>query len=110
MDGWVECIPNFSEGRQPSTVRALVAVVRAVPGVFLLGEEMDADHHRAVLTFAGEPDAVAEAAFQCARLAADLIDLRGHEGGILESARRMSFRLCRLVTSAWIAVSISPGK
>ena len=80
MEGWVECIPNFSEGRQLSTVRALVAVVRAVPGVFLLGEEMDADHHRAVLTFAGEPDAVAEAAFQCARLAADLIDLRGHEG------------------------------
>jgi glutamate formiminotransferase/formiminotetrahydrofolate cyclodeaminase len=80
MEGWVECIPNFSEGRQPSTVRALAAVVRAVPGVFLLGEEMDADHHRAVLTFAGEPDAVAEAAFQCARLAAALIDLRSHEG------------------------------
>ena len=81
MDRLVECIPNFSEGRQADTVRVLVAAIRAVPHVVLLDEEMDADHHRSVLTFAGDPDAVAEAAFQCARIATDLIDLRRHEGG-----------------------------
>ena len=81
MERLVECIPNFSEGRRADTIHALVAAIRAVPHVFLLDEEMDADHHRSVLTFAGEPGAVAEAAFQCARIAADLIDLRRHEGG-----------------------------
>jgi glutamate formiminotransferase / formiminotetrahydrofolate cyclodeaminase len=81
MEPLVECISNFSEGRQADTVRALVAAIRAVPSVFLLDEEMDADHHRSVLTFAGHPDAVSEAAFQCTRLATDLIDLRQHQGG-----------------------------
>jgi glutamate formiminotransferase / formiminotetrahydrofolate cyclodeaminase len=81
MEQLVECIPNFSEGRQADTVHALVAAIRAVPNVFLLDEEMDADHHRSVLTFAGAPDAVAEAAFQCTRIATDLIDLRHHQGG-----------------------------
>lgn len=81
MKPLVECIPNFSEGRQADTVQALVAAIRAVPNVFLLDEEMDADHHRSVLTFAGTPDAVAEAAFQCARIATTLIDLRHHQGG-----------------------------
>ena len=81
MEQLVECIPNFSEGRQAGTVRALVAAIRAVPRVFLLDEEMDADHHRSVLTFAGDPDAVSDAAFQCTRIATDFIDLRQHHGG-----------------------------
>jgi len=80
MDRLVECVPNFSEGRSRDTVRALVAAVRAVRGVFLLDEEMDRDHHRSVLTFVGEPEAVAEAAFQITRVAAGLIDLRQHQG------------------------------
>src|SRR5439155_1569248 len=70
----VECVPNFSEGRNADTVRALVSVIRAVKGVFLLDEEMDQDHHRAVLTFVGVPEAVGEAAFQAAHAAAGLID------------------------------------
>ncbi|MGH9199443.1 MAG: glutamate formimidoyltransferase, partial [Acidimicrobiia bacterium] len=81
MEQLIECIPNFSEGRQADTVRALVGAIRAATGVFLLDEEMDADHHRSVLTFAGHPDAVSEAAFQCTRIATDLIDLRQHQGG-----------------------------
>lgn len=81
MERLVECVPNFSEGRNAQTVRALVDAVRNVKGVFVLDEEMDHDHHRAVLTFAGEPDAVAEAAFQAARMAVSLIDLRLHQGG-----------------------------
>lgn len=81
MQRLVECVPNFSEGRNARTVRALVDAVRNVKGVFVLDEEMDHDHHRAVLTFVGEPDAVAEAAFQAARMAVSLIDLRLHQGG-----------------------------
>jgi glutamate formiminotransferase/formiminotetrahydrofolate cyclodeaminase len=81
MDRLVECIPNFSEGRNVDIVEALIAAIRAVPGVFLIDQEMDHDHHRSVLTFVGAPDAAAEAAFQAAREAARLIDLRVHRGG-----------------------------
>jgi len=76
----VECVPNFSEGRNPEVIHALAALVRSVPGVVLLDETKDPDHHRAVLTFAGRPYAVAEVAFQMARLASQLIDLQTHHG------------------------------
>jgi glutamate formiminotransferase len=76
----VECVPNFSEGRNQTTVRALVHAVESVPGVCLLDQTMDRDHHRSILSFAGEPDAVAEAAFCAIRVATDLIDLRKHKG------------------------------
>ena len=77
----IECIPNFSEGRNPATVQALTAAVESVPGVWLLDRTSDPDHHRSVLTFAGRPEAVSEAAFQAIRLAAKRIDLRSHTGG-----------------------------
>ncbi|MEW6543683.1 MAG: glutamate formimidoyltransferase [Nitrospirota bacterium] len=80
MQRLIECVPNFSEGRRAETVNRLVAAVRSVPGVFLLDQEMDADHHRSVLTFVGEPDAVGEAAFRVTQAATELIDLRRHEG------------------------------
>jgi|CXWL01.1.fsa_nt_gi glutamate formiminotransferase/glutamate formiminotransferase/formiminotetrahydrofolate cyclodeaminase len=80
MDRIVECVPNFSEGRNQTTVRALVNAVESVPGVWLLDQTMDRDHHRSVLSFAGEPEAVAEAAFRAIRVATDLIDLRKHKG------------------------------
>ena len=80
MDRIVECVPNFSEGRNQTTVCALVHAVESVPGVWLLDQTMDRDHHRSVLSFAGEPDAVAEAAFRAIRVATDLIDLRKHTG------------------------------
>jgi len=81
MERLVECVPNFSEGRNAATVHALVNAIRAVEGVFVLDEEMDQDHHRSVLTFVGLPESVAEAAFQATRTAAGLIDLRVHQGG-----------------------------
>jgi glutamate formiminotransferase/glutamate formiminotransferase/formiminotetrahydrofolate cyclodeaminase len=81
MERIVECVPNFSEGRNQDTIAALVAAIKSVTGVFLLDQEMDSDHHRAVLTFAGVPAAVAEAAYQVTRVATSLIDLRGHRGG-----------------------------
>lgn len=80
MSQVVECVPNFSEGRNPEVIQALVALVRSVPGVALLDQTQDPDHHRAVVTFAGRPYAVAEVAFQMARLASQLIDLRSHQG------------------------------
>lgn len=76
----VECVPNFSEGRRPDVVDAIAAAVASVPGVRLLGKEMDADHNRSVITFVGEPTAAAEAAFAGAREAVGRIDMRVHRG------------------------------
>src|SRR5208282_2433575 len=80
MTRLIECVPNFSEGRDPAKVDAIVGVMSAVPGVYVLGREMDADHHRCVVTMAGEPDAVAEAALLGAGKAMQLIDLNEHSG------------------------------
>jgi glutamate formiminotransferase/formiminotetrahydrofolate cyclodeaminase len=76
----VECVPNFSEGRDGALVDALVAAASSVPGVVLLDSEMDPDHHRSVITFAGEPEACVEAAFAAIRLATERIDLNVHKG------------------------------
>ncbi len=76
----VECVPNFSEGRDRALVDRLAAAAAGVPGVVLLDTELDPDHHRSVITFAGEPDAVVEAAFRAASLAVETIDLRTHRG------------------------------
>jgi glutamate formiminotransferase len=76
----VECVPNFSEGRDAKKVAAIVAAMREVPGVFLLAHESDADHNRSVVTLAGEPDAIVEAAVRGAGKAAELIDLTKQTG------------------------------
>jgi len=76
----IECVPNFSEGRDPEKVEALVSAVRSVPGVIMLDREMDADHNRSVLTFAGPPEAVCEAAVRAAGKAVELIDLNKQSG------------------------------
>jgi glutamate formiminotransferase/formiminotetrahydrofolate cyclodeaminase len=76
----VECVPNFSEGRRREVVDQLIQAIVAVHGVTLLDSEMDADHHRSVITFAGEPDAVVEAAVRVTGRAAQLIDLTQHRG------------------------------
>ncbi len=76
----IECVPNFSEGRDQDTVQALSDAVRSVAGVRLADVSADLDHHRTVLTFLGEADAVAEAAFRSARVAVERIDLRFHQG------------------------------
>ncbi len=76
----VECVPNVSEGRRPEVLEALIESIAAVPGAVLLDSEMDADHNRGVLTFAGEPEPVMEAAFRLTKRAAELIDLNHHSG------------------------------
>ena len=80
MDRIVECVPNFSEGRRPEVVARIVEAVDSVAGVAVLGTHTDADHNRSVVTFAGEPAAVVEAALRAARVAVELIDLRAHAG------------------------------
>ncbi len=75
----VECVPNFSEGRDSAKVDAIVEAMR-IPGVYLLDREMDADHNRSVITLAGEREAIAEAAIRGVGKAAELIDLNLHEG------------------------------
>ncbi len=76
----IECVPNFSEGRNPETIAAIAAAIQNVPGVALLGYESDADHHRSVITLAGEPAGVLEAAVRAVGRASELIDLRRHAG------------------------------
>jgi glutamate formiminotransferase len=75
----VECVPNFSEGRDSAKIAAIVEAMQ-VPGVYLLDREMDADHNRAVITLAGEREAIAEAAIRGVGKAAELIDLTQHQG------------------------------
>ena len=75
----VECVPNFSEGSDPRRVAAIVAAMR-VEGVHLLDWSMDADQNRSLVTIAGEPGAVVEAAVRGAGKAAELIDLTHHSG------------------------------
>ena len=76
----VECIPNFSEGRDASRVEALAETARSVRGVTLLDYSSDASHNRSVLTLIGDPEGIAEAAFQLCKKAAELIDMTKQSG------------------------------
>lgn len=76
----VECVPNFSEGRNAEVLTAIVRAIDSVDGVAVLGAESDKAHNRSVVTFAGEPEAVLEAAFLGCQKAAELIDLEQHQG------------------------------
>ena len=75
----VECVPNFSEGRDKAKVDAIVEAMK-VPGVYLLDREMDADHNRCVITLVGERETIEEAAIRGVGKAAELIDLTKHQG------------------------------
>lgn len=79
MEQLVECVPNFSEGRRPEVVEEIAAAI-ANAGVKLLDREMDANHNRCVLTYAGEPEAMLEGVFRGIQTAARLIDLNQHRG------------------------------
>lgn len=76
----IECVPNFSEGRDPAVVREIAAAIGGIEGVTVLGWEADADHHRSVVTFAGPPEAVREGAIRGVGVAVERIDLKRHRG------------------------------
>lgn len=80
MSKIIECVPNFSEGQDEHVVKEIVSVIEGVSGVKLLDYSLDSDHHRSVITFAGCPDAVIEAAFLATQKASELIDLTKHQG------------------------------
>lgn len=76
----VECVPNFSEGRDPGVIKRIAEAITAVPGVKFLSAEPDKDYNRTVVTFVGEPEDVLEAAFRATARAAELIDMTRHAG------------------------------
>jgi len=80
MSELVECVPNFSEGRNKSVVTAIAAEISRDRSIRLLDQEMNADHNRSVITFVGESEAVLEAALRGVKKAAELIDMRHHRG------------------------------
>jgi glutamate formiminotransferase len=80
MNRIVECVPNFSEGRRPEVIDAIVQAITSAGNVYLLGREMDADHNRAVITIAGSPDSIGEAATRAVAVAIQHIDLTRHRG------------------------------
>src|SRR5688572_227988 len=76
----IECIPNVSEARRPEVIDQIAATITSVEGARLLDRSSDLDHNRTVLTFAGPPEAVEEAAFRAIQTASELIDLNNHTG------------------------------
>ncbi|MBM4402822.1 MAG: glutamate formimidoyltransferase [Candidatus Cloacimonetes bacterium] len=76
----MECVPNFSEGRDHKVLDAIAEAIRSVAGVVLLDIDPGADTNRTVFTLAGDPEACVEAAFQAIRKAAELIDMSKHHG------------------------------
>jgi glutamate formiminotransferase/formiminotetrahydrofolate cyclodeaminase len=80
MEKIVECVPNFSEGRNDAVIEEITAVIEGVQGVRLLDVDPGRDTNRTVVTFVGPPDGVAEAAFRAVKRASEVIDMRGHQG------------------------------
>ncbi len=97
MKPLLECVPNFSEGKDEKLVEGLVAVMSSVPGATCLSHEMDAAHNRCVITMAGSPEAMMEAAYQGAAAAIDVIDVRNHTG---EHKRMGAMDVCPFVPLA----------
>jgi glutamate formiminotransferase len=79
-DRFIECVPNFSEGRRPEVISAIVAAVEEVPGVHILDVDSDPDHNRFVLTYVVPPDAAVASGLAGARAALQHIDLHTHQG------------------------------
>lgn len=97
----VECVPNFSEGRDPAVIKALCAEIEAVRGVSLLDVDPGEDTHRTVVTFVGPPEAVVEGAVRAGRLAAELIDMTQHHGS---HARLGAMDVCPFVPVAGVTM------
>ncbi|MCC6825588.1 MAG: glutamate formimidoyltransferase [Acidobacteria bacterium] len=80
MKKLIECVPNFSEGRDMNVIRRITDEIRRISGVKLLDVDPGATTNRTVVTFVGDPEAVVEAAFHAVKMAQELIDMRGHQG------------------------------
>src|SRR5256886_6693918 len=80
MQKLIECVPNFSEGRDQNVIRQITDAIESVDGVSLLDVDPGASTNRTVVTFVGSPDAAVEAAFRAIKIASELIDMRKHKG------------------------------
>ncbi|HHE55342.1 MAG TPA: glutamate formimidoyltransferase, partial [Caldithrix abyssi] len=76
----VECVPNFSEGRNMDVINQITNEIKSVEGVKLLDVDPGTEMNRTVVTFIGSPEGVKEAAFKAIKKAAELIDMRHHKG------------------------------
>ena len=94
MDKIVECVPNFSEGRDKSVINAISAAIESVEKVKLLDVDPGADFNRTVYTFVGEPQPVLEAALKAAKVGIALIDMTKHKG---EHARMGALDVCPFI-------------
>lgn len=97
----IECVPNFSEGRRPEVIEAIAASIRQVDGVKLLDIDPGKATNRTVMTMAGPPERVIEAAFQAIRTAASAIDMRTHSG---EHPRMGATDVCPLIPISGITM------
>ncbi len=108
----IECVPNFSEGRDTSIIEAIAAAIRAVDGCKLLDVDPGKSTNRTVYTFAGSPEPVLEAAFQAAKVGASLIDMRNHKGehprfGFLDVCPIIPISNCTMEQAAEYAKQLS---
>ena len=101
MSALIECVPNFSEGRDPEVIRRIAARLESVDGAKLLHVDPGKATNRTVMTLAGTPEAVVEAAFRGIAEAAELIDMRRHSG---EHPRMGATDVCPLVPIAGITM------
>jgi len=97
----IECVPNFSEGKNPEIIKQITNAISSVEGVSLLHVDMGNATNRTVVTFAGEPKQVVEAAFLAIEKAAELIDMRQHKG---EHPRMGATDVCPLVPVSGIGM------
>ena len=102
----VECVPNISEGRDKAKIQAIVAEVETVEGVMLLDVDPGASTNRTVITFAGEPDKVIEAAFRLIKKAQEVIDMRTHKG---EHPRHGATDVCPFVPISGVTLEDCAG-
>jgi glutamate formiminotransferase/formiminotetrahydrofolate cyclodeaminase len=101
MTAFIECVPNFSEGRDPDLIRRITDRIQSVEGATLLHVDRGVTTNRTVVTFAGPPEPVVEAAFRAIQAAAELIDMRTHQG---EHPRMGATDVCPLVPLAGITL------
>ena len=97
----IECVPNFSEGRDLAVIKEITDVIEKVEGIKLLDVDPGEATNRTVVTFVGEPEQVMEAAFQAVRKAAELIDMRNHHGA---HPRMGATDVCPLVPVAGVTL------
>lgn len=102
MPRLLECVPNFSEGRDPAVIKQITDAIQTVAGVRLLNVDPGKATNRTVVTLVGEPDAVVEAAFQAIRIAGDLIDMRTHSG---EHPRMGATDVCPLIPISGVTMA-----